>query len=250
MEFSCLGELACVTSCEYGSSGPGRLCVLERDDAYNWRTFDWSLGGLLDLCWPKNCSDLVFTSSMDGSIQLWHTKAGESEGGMVKTKPVLVYNEHEAEVHTINWTTLNQNPQVLSGSHDHTIRLWDPSYTHSILTFHDKENLIYSVHFSGSHRNLFCSTGTDGNLKIWSLSEANPISIFKMGKEALCCDWSEVNENLIAVGNESGTTIVMDLRFTSQPLKHLSSGNLSIRGVKFSPHSEMCATVGYDSVTR
>lgn len=248
------GQLAVACTMNYGAIGAPQtaLYILECDRSNLSRTFDWH-EGLLDLCWSKSSPDFLLTSSIDASMQLWHIKSAESESAS-PCKPVQVYKEHTAEVQSIDWNFLNQNPQILTGSWDSTCKLWDPNYSQSLITFSDDscnynhKNLIYSVSFSG---NLFCSSGSDGYLRMWSTNSATaPFKAIKVGIEALSCHWSEHDPNLIAVGNEVGNILMFDVRQTERPLKYFQAGDLAVKQIKFSPNCDLITSVGFDTITR
>lgn len=252
--------LAVACSQFYGQGGPGALFILETDQRFpyllEYRSFKWA-EGLLNVTWSKNVPDTLLTSSVDGSLQLWNMRAAENENCNANP-PLQVFKEHQAEVYSIDWTTVNENPQLLSGSWDQTIKLWDPNRIKSLLTYNDdsinKQNLIFSVSFSGGQRNVFCSAGSDGFLKVWSMNEPVPVGSVQtsVGVEAMSCDWNKIDENLIVVGDSGGAICVYDVRCLAMPYSRMNiKEDVALKNVAFSSKvREHIASVGYDGITR
>lgn len=250
-------QLAIAATQMYGSMGPGALFILNCSDINNIvheQFFHWN-DGLLNTIWSKNNSQHILTSSGDGSLQLWDIS---SKG---KT-PIEIYKEHTAEVYAIDWATVNQNPQMLSGAWDGKVKLWDPNRKTSLTTFEhsiDNNNLvsrdtlmIFDVSFSGGNNHLFSSVGTDSFVRIWSLNEPDPLMQIKSpGDEILTCDWPEKSECIVGVGCSNGNVVIYDIRNTEKELALLKSESGSaIRKIKFSPYkTSVLASVSYDSLT-
>lgn len=252
--------LAVATTQFYGQNGNGYLFVLNTDDDFSFiqenRKFEWSQG-LLDICWSKNTPEIVLTSSIDGSMQLWNVKTAENEkSGCLP--PLQTFVEHTAEIYSVDWITINENPQLLSGSWDKTIKLWDPNRVKSLITYSDTtslhdNDLIFSVSFSDCQRNTFCSVGGDGCLKLWSTNEPTPVRKIQMSSgELLCCDWSKCDENLIILCDSDGTIKVQDIRSLTEPLIEINiDDGVALKRVAFSTLAkDYVASVGYDGVTR
>uniref|UniRef100_A0A336KR32 Peroxin-7 n=1 Tax=Culicoides sonorensis TaxID=179676 RepID=A0A336KR32_CULSO len=255
-------RLAVALSQPYAQIGTGALLILNYTDndhlTTEKQTFTWH-DSLLNICWSKDDPNHILTSSGDGSLQLWDTND--------RNLPIQVFKEHGAEVYAIDWTTINQNPQMLSGGWDGKIKLWDPKRKNSIITFdHTMKNnenynlisennpMIFDVSFSGGHANLFSSVGNDNCLKIWNLNQLDPVIVVqpKTEGEILTCDWVEKCDNIIGIGASNGMISVYDLRNSQKKLVELKTGNeLAVRKIKFSPwNSTVLASVGYDSITR
>lgn len=250
-----LPDLLAVTTTQiYGKNGIGNLFILSTDDQCSFlveeRSFGWS-DGLLDVTWSKNNQNIILTSSLDGSMQLWNILAAENEKSG-SASPLCVYKEHTAEIYSIDWITVNDNPQILSGSWDRTIKLWDPHRVKSLITYTDN-TLIFSVSFSGSQRNIFCSVGSDGLLKLWSTNETSPVREVQISTgEVMSCDWSTCDDNLIVTGDSEGVIKVHDIRYLLDPLSEIhTEGGVALKKILFSPTTrDHIACAGYDGVTR
>lgn len=254
-------DLLAVTATQtYGSHGNGSVFILETDTRFSSvlenRCFEWT-DGLVDIAWSKNNPDIVLTSSLDGSLQLWNIHSAENDKEK-QILPLQIFKEHKAEVQSIDWTSINENPQILSGSWDQTIKLWDPNRLNSLITYTDpfcsnKNHLIFSVCFSGSQRNIFCSVGSDGALKIWSMNETLPVGDVQLSfGEVMSCAWSKCDENLIVSGDSEGVIKVHDIRSLTSPVSEMcQKEKVAIKKVAFSTLTrEHIASVGYDGLTR
>lgn len=251
-------RLAVAAAQLYTSIGPGALFILnctDNEHVYQERCYNWR-DALLDTVWSKDNLHQVLTSSGDGSLQLWDTSSEIST-------PVQVFKEHTGEVYSIDWETINQNPQILSGGWDGKVKLWDPTRKNSLITFeHSIDNnnsvsrdtlMIFDVSFSGGHKSLFSSVGTDNYLRIWSLNEPEPVSLIKSSaNEILTCDWVEKSEHMLGIGASNGSISIYDLRHSKKEVAVLKSGTESaVRRIKFSSfENSVLASGGYDSVTR
>lgn len=249
-------RLAVALTQSYASVGPGALLILNSTErVHQERLYNWH-DALLDTCWSKDNPHQVLTSSGDGSLQLWDLLTSEAT-------PIQVFKEHTAEVYAIDWATINQNPQMLSGGWDGRVKLWDLTRKHSLITFeHSIDNnngvsrdtlMIFDVSFSGAHKSLFSSVGTDNFIRVWSLNEPTPVTLIKSkGSEILACDWVEKDENLLGIGSSNGNIYIYDLRYAEKEYAVLKSGvESAVRKIKFSPfEASVLASVGYDSVTR
>lgn len=72
------------------------------------------------------------------------------------------------EVHSVDWNQVGKTT-FISGSWDETIKLWDPLYDHSLMTFKEHKSCIYATIWSPTHPDRFASASGDHTLKIWDI---------------------------------------------------------------------------------
>jgi len=151
----------------------------------------------IDLC---SSSNLMLSSSSDGSIRLWSLELMSNltaftghvlpvwdtcflpelgyyfaSGGADKTvrvwnterkKPLRIMNGHSSDVEITRW---HPNHQILAtGSSDNSIRIWDISSGSCVALFEAHKSPITSIEFSPSGKSVI-SGDSDGELKIWDL---------------------------------------------------------------------------------
>ncbi|XP_075453951.1 peroxisomal biogenesis factor 7 isoform X1 [Ascaphus truei] len=247
VEFSPYSQsrLACATSQNYGISGCGTLVVLEKNETglAVIRSFDWS-DALFDVTWSEVSDNILVTSSGDGSLQLWDTSTPQG--------PVQVYKEHTQEVYSVDWSQTRGEQLLVSGSWDHTAKLWDPSIGKSLCTFTGHENIIYSTVWSPHIPGCFASASGDQTLRIWDVkSPVSKIVIPAHQAEILSCDWCKYDQNLLVTGAIDCSLKGWDLRAIRQPVFDLQGHTYAIRRVKFSPfHASVVASCSYDFTVR
>ena len=68
-------------------------------------------------------------------------------------------------------------PQVLSGSLDGTVRVWDLSTLHCLLTLHDGNKVpISGCKYTGSGKYVMCST-LNSNHSLWNVEGIHPVNM-------------------------------------------------------------------------
>ncbi|XP_063297266.1 peroxisomal biogenesis factor 7 [Pelobates fuscus] len=238
-------RLACAASQNYGISGCGTLIVLEQNDAglVIIKSFDWT-DALYDVTWSEVSENILVTSSGDGSLQLWDTSKPQG--------PLQIFKEHTQEVYTVDWSQTRGEQLLVSGSWDHTAKLWDPSVAKALCTFTGHENIIYSTIWSPHIPGCFASASGDQTLRIWDVkSPVSKIVIPAHQAEVLTCDWCKYDQNLLVTGAVDCSLRGWDLRAVRQPVFDLHDHTYAIRRVKFSPfHASILASCSYDFTVR
>ncbi|XP_053317016.1 peroxisomal biogenesis factor 7 isoform X2 [Spea bombifrons] len=234
-------RLACATSENYGISGCGTLLVLEQNDAglVVLKSFDWT-DALFDVTWSEVSENILVTSSGDGSVQMWDTSKPEG--------PLQVLKEHTQEVYSVDWSQTRGEQLLVSGSWDHTAKLWDPSIGKSLCTFTGHENIVYSTIWSPHIPGCFASASGDQTLRIWDVkSPVCKLVIPAHQAEVLSCDWCKYDQNLLVTGAVDCSLRGWDLRSVRHPVFDLHDHTYAIRRVKFSPfQSSVLASCSYD----
>ncbi|XP_043932382.1 peroxisomal biogenesis factor 7 isoform X2 [Protopterus annectens] len=238
-------RLACATSQYYGIAGCGTLVVLEENEVgiHCLRSFDWN-EGLFDVTWSENNEHVLITSSGDGSLQVWDTAN--------PVGPLQVYKGHTQEVYSVDWSQTRGEQLVVSGSWDHTAKVWDPSVGQLVRTFQGHEGVIYSTVWSPFIPDCFASTSGDHTLRIWDMkSSGTRLVIPAHQAEILTCDWCKYDQNLLVTGAVDCFLRGWDLRNIRQPVFNIPGHTYAIRRVKFSPfHATIFASCSYDFTVR
>ncbi|ORY17722.1 WD40 repeat-like protein [Rhizoclosmatium globosum] len=233
VEFSPFFEnrVAVASAANFGIAGNGRLFVLHFDSSNNnvaqTHSFD-AQDGLFDLCWSEANENQIVVSSGDGSIKVFDL-------GLKVTFPVLNLHEHTREVFSVNWNLVRKDVFV-SGSWDHSIKLWSPDSNHSISTWKEHAACVYSTVWSPHSPDRFASAS--GIL----LAHTN---------EVLSLDWNKYDPNCLVTAGVDHSVKVWDIRNTSKDLLTLRGHDYAVRRVKCSPHAgNIVASAGYDMTMR
>ncbi|KAG8444437.1 hypothetical protein GDO86_009568 [Hymenochirus boettgeri] len=238
-------RLACAAAQNYGISGTGTLAVLEQNEGEIaiCRSFHWS-DALFDVTWSEINENLLATSSGDGSLQLWDVSKPQG--------PLQVFKEHTQEVYSVDWSQTRGEQLIISGSWDHTVKLWDPSIGKSLHTFTGHENIVYSSIWSPHIPGCFASASGDQTLRIWDVRKpVSKVIIPAHQAEILSCDWCKYDQNMLVTGAVDCSLRGWDLRTVRQPVFELHGHTYAIRRVKFSPfHANIVASCSYDFTVR
>lgn len=170
-------------------------------------------------------------------------------------KPVMCLREHKNEVYSVDWSEKWNYHQILSGSWDGSIKLWDCNRQKSVATYMGHTDLIYSAKFSPLVANIFASVGTDGLLNLWNSFDfsGKPLMTVKAAhdSEILSLAWSHYDRNVLVTGGADGVVRGWDLRNMRHQVFELFSGEFAVRRLSFSPHkASVLASANYDFTTR
>lgn len=244
----------------YGLAGGGSLFLLAQNSLDEGQSLtelcrlEWS-DGLFDVAWCPYASDIAATASGDGSLQIWSGLDGDSAlEELTPKQPLLCLQEHKNEIYSLDWGEKWNYHTLLSASWDCTLKLWDCNRQNSITTFVGHNDLIYCAKFSPLIANLFASVSTDGHLNLWNSLDftGKPLmSIEAHASEALACDWSHFDRNVLLTGGSDGLVRGWDLRKMRTHIFELGSGEFAVRRLACSPHSAtVLASANYDFTTR
>ncbi|XP_030626909.1 peroxisomal biogenesis factor 7 [Chanos chanos] len=238
-------RLACASAQYYGIAGCGTLLVLEQrgSDVSLLTCFDWN-DGLFDVTWSENNEHILVTGGGDGSLQIWDTANPHG--------PLQVLKEHTQEVYAVDWSQTRGENLVVSGSWDHTVRVWDPEQSRCVGVFQGHEGVLYSTVWSPHIPACFASTSGDGTLRVWDVKIGScRLAIPAHKAEILSCDWCKYDQNVVVTGAVDCSLCVWDLRNAHQPVTQMLGHNYAIRRVKFSPfHQTLLASCSYDFTVR
>eukprot|EP01111_Echinosteliopsis_oligospora_P012935 TRINITY_DN4515_c0_g1_i1.p1 TRINITY_DN4515_c0_g1~~TRINITY_DN4515_c0_g1_i1.p1 ORF type:complete len:182 (-),score=34.52 TRINITY_DN4515_c0_g1_i1:473-1018(-) len=164
IEFSPFEErrFAVATAQNFGIIGNGKQYIMdvhERGEIIPFREFD-SRDGLFDCSWSEENDTHIVASSGDGSLKLWDIHARDN-------MPLRHFHEHEQEASSVDWNIVRKDCFV-SGSWDHSIKIWNPRMNRSINTFREHQYCVYSTIWSPRSPDVFASVSGDCTMKIWN----------------------------------------------------------------------------------
>uniref|UniRef100_A0A3B4ZGV8 Peroxin-7 n=1 Tax=Stegastes partitus TaxID=144197 RepID=A0A3B4ZGV8_9TELE len=228
-------RVACAASQYYGIAGCGTLLVVDETEAGVALVRSWEWGdGLFDVAWSEANEHVLVAGGGDGSLQLWDT-ANQSA-------PLRVVKEHTQEVYAVDWSQTRGENLIVSGSWDHTAKVWDPTLSRSLTTLRGHEGVVYSTIWSPHIPGCFASASGDGTLRVWDVKGAAcRLAVPAHKAEILSCDWCKYDQNIVATGSVDCTVCVWDLRNVRQPVNQMSGHTYAIRRVKVrkDPHFKL-----------
>jgi len=229
-------KIAIASAHNFGIIGNGRLWVLDADQSQVYDTND----ALFDLAWSECHEHHIITSGGDG-LKLFNICEPDY--------PIMVFNEHLKECYSVNWNLI-QKDKFISSSFDLTLKLWDPNFSKSILTFNGHLKDIYEAIFSPTDPNVFCSAG-DYCIKVWDCRLPQCMATIEAhDNQVLSLDWNKYKIDRIVTGSVDNSIKEWDLRMPHNPLTQLYH-DMAVRRVKCSPHDgATVASVSYDMTMR
>ncbi|KAF6723161.1 Peroxisomal targeting signal 2 receptor [Oryzias melastigma] len=238
-------RVACAASQYYGIAGCGTLLILDETPRglVSVRSWEWG-DGLFDVAWSETNEHLLVAGGGDGSLQLWDTANQDA--------PLRVSKEHTQEVYSVSWSPTRGENLVVSGSWDHTAKVWDPSLSRSLTTLRGHEGVVYCTIWSPHIPGCIASASGDGTLRIWDVKAGVcRLAVPAHKAEILACDWCKYDQNIVATGSVDCSVNVWDLRNARQPVNQLLGHTYAIRRLKFSPFSQtVLASCSYDFTVR
>ena len=170
--------------------------------------------------------------------------------GPAVPKPQHICNGHTKEGYGLNWSPLESH-QLLSGSDDATICLWDlkeaPLQVEALRTWKGHKDVIEDVAWHRFSPSIFGSVGDDSKLILWdSRKEGKPIKEVNNAHngDINCLSFNSFNENFLATGGSDNMVKIWDMRFLQNPINTLEGHTDGVYQVNWSPHSETLLASG------
>lgn len=216
--------------------------------------------GVYDCSWSlTNQNHLVFSLG-DGSARIWDVRdclsqvQNENQSKIPLTgtpsagRIIREFREHTAEIFAVDYHPLLEN-RILSGSWDHTLKIWDSSREASISTFIGHSESVYSAQWHHTHQSMFLSTSGDKTARIWDMNDSSrpAVTIRAHPMEVLSCAWNPTDSMAFYTGSVDKTIRVWDMRSVRMPLCSLEGHSFAVR--KLCPSSVypgVLASASYD----
>ncbi|PAA87700.1 hypothetical protein BOX15_Mlig018873g1 [Macrostomum lignano] len=180
-------------------------------------------------------SQLCASGSRDKSLRFWRVDA-PSEGSNLNLEPAGdLPDAHELVVSAVDFNSLDGS-QLVTGSRDNTVKLWDAVAQQQISSAVVSRNLVTHIRWvPNSHQ--FLQSGEDKELKLWDSRPLKVVGTFSRKQYIqTCCDVRQDGDQCVSSSNGFGgngcEATVWDMR-SKKPLLELIG------------HSESVLTVGY-----
>ncbi|KAI8521799.1 PREDICTED: guanine nucleotide-binding protein subunit beta-2-like 1 [Branchiostoma belcheri] len=186
--------------------------------------------------------DMILSASRDKTIQVWKLTRDENNYGI----PFKSLRGHN---HFVSDVVISSDGQfALSGSWDHTLRLWDLNTGNTTRRFVGHGNDVLSVAFSADNRQIV-SGSRDKTIKLWNTLGVCKYTIQEDGHTewTSCVRFSPNNQNPIIVSC-GWDKLVKVWNLTNCKLKTNHIGHTGyLNAVTVSPDGSLCASGGKDS---
>ncbi|XP_065190435.1 small ribosomal subunit protein RACK1-like [Sycon ciliatum] len=189
--------------------------------------------------------DMILSSSRDKSIIVWNLNREEGTGNVGVPKRRLTGHSH-----FVSDVVISSDGQfALSGSWDHTLRLWDLQRGVTTRRFVGHTKDVLSVAFSADNRQIV-SASRDRSIKLWNTLGVCKYTIQDEGHSewVSCVRFSPNNQNPIIV-SAGWDRLVKVWNLTNCRLKTNHIGHTGyLNTVTVSPDGSLCASGGKDGL--
>jgi len=198
-------------------------------------------GWVTQIATTHETPDIILSSSRDKSIIVWHLTRDESNYGVPK-------RSLRGHSHFVSDVVISSDGQfALSGSWDHTLRLWDITTGQCTRRFVGHTGDVLSVAFSADNRQIV-SGSRDKTIKLWNtLAECKYTITQDQHTEWISCvrfSPNTANPIIVSCGWDK---LVKVWNLTNCKLKTNHIGHTQyVNTVTVSPDGSLCASGGKD----
>lgn len=157
--------------------------------------------------------------------------------------PVSENREHQNSVDSLSANPVNR-AQYVSGSHDHTIKLWDANSHRCLKTLTGHADGVWSLHYMTDGRQLI-SASVDGFVKLWDANQGACHTTLRFHSSKVY--GAVVNDamTMAATVGADRKIAVWDLRRAQQPLFVNEESTAAVSCVDFSVDQKSVITATY-----
>lgn len=207
---------------------------------------------------PQN-ANIIATWASDKNVYIWDRSKHQSVPKETST-PQATLKGHKAEGFALEWNPFAEG-QLLSGSEDTTVRLWDLQRDFDLTnrtiiparTFTQHSATVNDVQFHPEHgKNLFGSVSDDLTMQLMDLrrpSSSQPAVIFKNAHQDAINSlaFHPRLDKIFATGSADKTVGIFDLRFPDHGKIHSLEGHKDVVSVvSWHPHDDAILASGSD----
>mmetsp|Transcript_15012 Transcript_15012/g.42137 ORF Transcript_15012/g.42137 Transcript_15012/m.42137 type:complete len:321 (-) Transcript_15012:192-1154(-) len=191
----------------------------------------------------EGCQHL-FSGSDEGSLDLWEVTADVQNREMAHVHGCVLHDN------LVSCIACCPSPgQLATGSWDCRVQVLDTgtlTAAHSPMQGHTHH--VTSLDWSSPSEII--SASMDGSVRKWDLRSSNCVAAWAIHSPCYCVRTSPTNENLVAVGTESGHILLMDSRKGADVNCHANSPAHTdcVRGLEFASTGAQIASVGDDGL--
>ncbi|ETO33644.1 WD-40 repeat protein [Reticulomyxa filosa] len=129
------------------------------------------------------------------------------------SKLLKTFTGHKNWIYSIDYSVLNDNQFICSGSADSTIRVWDVDNNEQIQSFNGHSKSVYCVKFSPYHyrnhrRNVVCSSSDDKTISFWDFKDNIAFQRYNQHTDSVfCIEFSSFNGGQYLCSGSNDRTI-------------------------------------------
>jgi guanine nucleotide-binding protein subunit beta-2-like 1 protein len=193
---------------------------------------------------PQEQSNVLLSSSRDKSVIVWNLNQEDQPLGICGTAKKAL----KGHSHFVQDVVISSDGQfALSGSWDHTLRLWDLNVGTTARRFVGHSKDVHSVAFSADNRQIV-SGSRDRTIKLWNTLGECKYTIDENGhSESISCVRFSPNAANPLIVSGGWDRVVKVWSLTNCKLKTNLHGHTGyVNSVTVSPDGSLCASGGKD----
>ncbi|UYV75765.1 WDR17 [Cordylochernes scorpioides] len=231
------GHIDTIFDCQFNPWLNGCLCQYAMGLT---RRFQGHIETIFDCQFNPDNSDLLATSSFDGTVKVWNINTMEPE----QTSP-----GNESVIYAISWSPATINC-IAGATSKNGVIIWslEKSAITQRLTSHGKA-AVYSVAWNQKDSRKIASAGGDSTCRIHQL-DGSLLHTFPHPATVYGCDWHPKNENILATACEDKAIRIFYVGMNNtQMLKMLTGHTAKVFRVRWSPLKDGILCSGSDDLT-
>lgn len=236
------------------AAGHGETVRIWDEEGNCMQTLKGHTGLVMSITWSP-CGQWIASSSDDATIRIW---------SLEQEHTVQVLSGHRRSIWSISWHTIADSESttrddslifdeskslLASGSHDQTVKLWNPTTGNCIRTLHGHTNSLRDLTWNRVGT-MLASVTHSRQVKLWNTTTGHAVdSPIGRGETAWTVAWnpSADNQHLLAVSNDN--IHIWDSR-TRRHLKALKGHRGWIWWMAWSPNGRLIASAADDQTVR
>jgi len=161
----------------------------------------------------------------------------------VKRMPERVFEGHTSRVYGVCVSADGQH--VLTGSEDHTAKLWDAHSGEELMTFRGHNHTVYSVAMTSNSRWAVTAGSYDRNAKLWNVQTGEDVHTFRGHRDLVSFVTVTPDDQHVVTASFDKTVKLWDLH-TGEEVRKFKGHKNWIWSVCVSPDNQFLATSSAD----
>jgi guanine nucleotide-binding protein subunit beta-2-like 1 protein len=201
-------------------------------------------GWVTSIATTPESPDMILSASRDKSLIVWNLTRDDTSSPLNYGVPRKALTGHS---HFVRDVVISSDGQfALSGSWDHTLRLWDLNAGTTTRRFVGHTKDVLSVAFSADNRQIV-SGSRDKSIKLWNTLGECKYTIDDAHSEWVSCVRFSPNTNVPLIVSCGWDKVVKTWSLTNCKIKNTLVGHTGyLNTVTVSPDGSLCASGGKD----